>query len=366
MKRRGGVVAACLPGFSFYRIMSRRRPLPVHGGRLRLPPPAAATLPAVAHHTPLRRRIRRRKLLLVVSLLYFLCPLGAQGQLRGGSDGDADDGGPQLLQEDLDIASFLGLDLDGNSDNGLSADAFAAFLGKDSATSGDDDQADTLASMLGLAGLDSSSSSSDPASPDKSSFFSYGTGDSGRGTDSNAKTALNHGPTPAEDDPVYLSRAKAIREAPGRDPVIVLNGLGGAGLQFRLRGAKPTHYYCRTWYARWHTAWILPRVMVPPVARCLMGFITPMYDPLTRKFRNKAGVAVKVNGFGQIVSLENLGPSILPLRNFDYIRGFVKFMITELGYGPGLDLFAAPYDWRYTPDVLKEQVRREGGKMGRD
>ena len=63
-------------------------------------------------------------------------------------------------------------------------------------------------------------------------------------------------------------------------------------------------------------------------------------------------------------SSENLGPSILPLRNFDYIRGFIKFMVAELGYGPGLDLFAAPYDWRYTPDVLKEQVRREGGREG--
>ena len=315
--------------------------------------------------------------MLVVPLLCSLCPLRAQGQLRGGSDGDPD--GPQLLQEDLDIASFLGLDLDGSSDNGESAKAFAAFLGLESSsssskaanaesihsfpgkgTSGYDEGADILASLLGLADLDSSSSSTeaDAESPDKSSFFGHGTGDSSRGTDSNSKTALNHGPTPDEDDPIYLSRANSIREAPGRDPVIVLNGLGGAGLQFRLRGAKPTHYYCRTWFARYHTAWILPRVMVPPVARCLMDFITPIYDPLMRKFSNKPGVAVKVTGFGQIVSLENLGPSILPLRNFDYIRGFIKFMVAELGYGPGLDLFAAPYDWRYTPDVLKEQVGR--------
>ncbi len=45
---------------------------------------------------------------------------------------------------------------------------------------------------------------------------------------------------------------------------------------------------------------------------------------------------MEVKGFGQIVSLENLGPSsILPIKNFDYIRGFVKFMMTELAYTPG-------------------------------
>ena len=173
--------------------------------------------------------------------------------------------------------------------------------------------------------------------------------------DSNKTTALNHGPQPPETDPVYLARAQAIREAPYKDPVVVLNGLGGAGLKFKLRGARPTHYYCRTWYARWHTAWILPRVVIPPVARCLLDFITPVYDPATERFTSKHGVEVKVKGFGKIVSLENLGPSILPLSNFDYIRGFVKFMMTELGYSPGIDLFAAPYDWRYSPDVLKEQ-----------
>lgn len=97
-------------------------------------------------------------------------------------------------------------------------------------------------------------------------------------------------------------------------------------------------------------------MLIPPVARCLMEFLTPVYDAEAGTFDSKPGVEVKVDGFGQIISLENLGPSMLPLRNFDYIHGFINFMMTELGYGPGLDLFAAPYDWRYSPDVLKEQV----------
>ena len=342
----------------------------VPSGTPLLPPPGPT--PAVADCTPRRRRWGA-EIVLVVTLLCTLCPLGVRGQLRGSSD---DSHGPQLPQEDLDIASFLGIDL-GSGEN---ADAFASFLGsssststsnhdasvknidsfpgKSSATSGDDG-AETLASLLGLASLDSSGSTDiDPQSPDKSSFFGHGTGGSDGGTDSKPKTALDHGPAPPESDPLYISRAKTIREAAGRDPVIVLNGLGGAGLQFRLRGAKPSYSYCRTWYLRFHTAWILPRVVIPPVARCLMDFITPIYDSVTQTFSNKPGVAVKVTDFGQIISLENLGPSILPLRNFDYIRGFVKFMVSELGYGPGLDLFAAPYDWRYTPDVLKEQVSR--------
>lgn len=91
------------------------------------------------------------------------------------------------------------------------------------------------------------------------------------------------------------------------------------------------------------------------MARCLVDFITPVFDPATQTFKSKPGVEVEVKGFGQIVSLENLGPSLLPLDNFDYIRGFVKFMMTELHYTPGIDLFAAPYDWRYSPDVLKAQ-----------
>lgn len=96
-------------------------------------------------------------------------------------------------------------------------------------------------------------------------------------------------------------------------------------------------------------------MILPPVARCLVDFITPVYDPATQTFASKPGVEVEVKGFGQIVSLENLGPSLLPLDNFDYIRGFVKFMMTDLHYTPGIDLFAAPYDWRYSPDVLKAQ-----------
>lgn len=199
----------------------------------------------------------------------------------------------------------------------------------------------------------------DQQAEDNPPFYRQGTpaGEAtGNDPPSKPKTALNHGPAPPETDPLYLSRAQAVRESPGRDPVVVLNGLGGAGLKFRLRGAKPTRSYCRSWYARWHTAWILPRVLIPPVARCLMEFLTPVYDAEAGTFDSKPGVEVKVDGFGQIISLENLGPSMLPLRNFDYIHGFINFMMTELGYGPGLDLFAAPYDWRYSPDVLKEQV----------
>ena len=96
-------------------------------------------------------------------------------------------------------------------------------------------------------------------------------------------------------------------------------------------------------------------MIFPPVARCLVDFITPVFDPGTQTFASKRGVEVQVKGFGQIVSLENLGPSLLPVKNFDYIRGFVKFMMAELHYTPGIDLFAAPYDWRYSPDVLKAQ-----------
>ncbi len=41
-----------------------------------------------------------------------------------------------------------------------------------------------------------------------------------------------------------------------------------------------------------HTAWILPRVIIPPFARCLVDFITPAYDPETQTFTSKHGVEV--------------------------------------------------------------------------
>lgn len=52
-------------------------------------------------------------------------------------------------------------------------------------------------------------------------------------------------------DPYYNDQAAMLRNSPGRDPVVVLNGLGGAQLKFRLRGAHSEHPYCRSWYATW-------------------------------------------------------------------------------------------------------------------
>lgn len=69
---------------------------------------------------------------------------------------------------------------------------------------------------------------------------------------------------PPQADPAYLAKAQAIRDKEGRDPVVVLNGLGGAGLKFRLRGAQPAHFYCRTWYARWYVL-----AAGPPVCRMI-------------------------------------------------------------------------------------------------
>lgn len=70
------------------------------------------------------------------------------------------------------------------------------------------------------------------------------------------------------------------------------------------------------------------------------------YDPATGKYSNADGVDIRIPGFGNTSTVEVLDPSIIYFA--DYFKKFVEHFVT-LGYSRGVDIKAAPFDWRLGP-----------------
>jgi lysophospholipase-3 len=83
------------------------------------------------------------------------------------------------------------------------------------------------------------------------------------------------------------------------------------------------------------------------------------YDASTNRYSDKEGVSVAVPGFGETYSVECLANNTALCRNYtptgvQYFNIFVYYFVNK-GYQRGVDIRAAPYDWRLAPDSLNRR-----------
>ena len=71
-----------------------------------------------------------------------------------------------------------------------------------------------------------------------------------------------------------------------------------------------------------------------------------IFNPLTKKYSNRARVKVAVKGFGETKAVEHI------VKGKEYMKGIVEYFV-EKGYKKNVDIRAAPYDWRLDPSEMQ-------------
>ncbi|KAL0921886.1 hypothetical protein M5K25_009001 [Dendrobium thyrsiflorum] len=132
-------------------------------------------------------------------------------------------------------------------------------------------------------------------------------------------------------------------------PVILIPGAGGNQLEARLTTEyRSGNIICQlsalSKRGNWFRLWFDPTVLLAPFTRCFAERMKLTYLAAVDDFRNTPGVDTRVPNFGSTQSLLYLDPHLKHIT--EYMASLVSALET-VGYIDGLNLFGAPYDFRY-------------------
>ena len=145
--------------------------------------------------------------------------------------------------------------------------------------------------------------------------------------------------------------ALVVGAAGANPPVVLLNGLGGAALQCQLDATHvPKHALC-TKKEDWFTIWLDLEELVPGAFSCFEDNIIPRYNASTQAYSSPQGVSIRALDFGGVGGLAYLDPSVR-IPSAAYFEALIEALRSRANYSVGVDLFGAPFDWRFAPDGL--------------
>ena len=138
-----------------------------------------------------------------------------------------------------------------------------------------------------------------------------------------------------------------------RIPIIIIPGIGGSQIDAKLDLKSVKHDYCDK-KSDWFTIWVNPREMLPLARNCWVDNLKMEYNESSGKMQDKFGVNFRVPGFGNTTTIEWLDPATELLGA--YFSPFVRYFVKKYGYERGIDLRAAPYDFRKDPSLASEYM----------
>ncbi|ELP85207.1 1-O-acylceramide synthase precursor, putative [Entamoeba invadens IP1] len=148
---------------------------------------------------------------------------------------------------------------------------------------------------------------------------------------------------------LYLLLAVAISaKCSTRKPVVLIHGILSSVLEAEVN--IPDDLEMPEDCARQRDnfrVWQVAEDLNPKKNRCLLKYMTPVYNTETGVLEDLEGVNVTVPQFGSTYSSSCLDPGMLTCSLTEYFRPLIK-KLNKLGYVDGVDLYGAPYDWRYT------------------
>ncbi|KRX73611.1 Group XV phospholipase A2 [Trichinella sp. T6] len=145
---------------------------------------------------------------------------------------------------------------------------------------------------------------------------------------------------------VVLYAKPLQRKVSRRSPVIIVPGDGGNQLEARLNKTETVHYFCQKKTSDYFTLWLNLELLVPFVLDCWVDNMRLEYDEITGKTSNSPGVDIRVPGWGNTTTVEFIDPSGVGYG--DYFSKLINKLVTW-GYTRGVDVRAAPYDFRKAP-----------------
>lgn len=140
-----------------------------------------------------------------------------------------------------------------------------------------------------------------------------------------------------------------------RYPVILIPGSFRSKLS--VTSSRRSNWFCPK-SANDTFVFINPKYFVPPYLGCFLDWLTIDYNETTDVMKNRENVDIFSDDFGGLSSVRGTGPNLFGTR-LQYLERMVK-KFEKHGYTEKLNLFAAPYDWRFgaaVPDSYYHQLK---------
>ncbi|VDL78993.1 unnamed protein product [Nippostrongylus brasiliensis] len=133
-------------------------------------------------------------------------------------------------------------------------------------------------------------------------------------------------------------------------------GDGGTQMEANLTG-KPSvvHPFCRRYTSDYFDLWLNMQEFLPIAIDCFAHNIMLDINPETGEVTDMPGVDVRIPGFGHTSSVEFLDKS--RIAQTSYFFGMIESLV-KMGYRRGMDVTAAPYDFRRAPEQLGDYYDR--------
>ena len=140
----------------------------------------------------------------------------------------------------------------------------------------------------------------------------------------------------------------------GAKPVVIVPGIVGSNIQAKLNKPSVVQPLCSK-TSDWYYAWLESFEVAPDAVKCL-------FDNLKLKHlgegnvTNNDGVTTRIADYGGIGDIRCAMPKTATACNTTVNWGYALDQLQAAGYSPGVNLFGAPYDFRYGP---KSWFRKE-------
>jgi len=143
-----------------------------------------------------------------------------------------------------------------------------------------------------------------------------------------------------------LPPAPAPVPAAMRKPVVIVPGIVGSNLQATLDKPSVPQPLCTKKQSKWFYLWLESFEIAPDAVKCML-------DNLKLKHlgngtcANNDGVTTRIDDYGGLGDINCAMPNALCKTTKNWIE--VTDALAAAGYVSGVDMFGAPFDWRYGP-----------------
>lgn len=130
----------------------------------------------------------------------------------------------------------------------------------------------------------------------------------------------------------------------------------GSQIQGLLNNSQGPHWYCRSRDLQWFLLYIDALDFLPDISDCWLYNMNLSYTSSGGGiYSSPPGVQTRIADYGNLTAVAYLDANHkIPMWQ-PYIAA-----LQQLGYTPGLDLVAAPYDWRLGPTMYAAQFELLG------
>ncbi|EKE38814.1 hypothetical protein ENUP19_0367G0023 [Entamoeba nuttalli] len=158
---------------------------------------------------------------------------------------------------------------------------------------------------------------------------------------------------------LFLLYSFSIGETCSRKPVILIPGIMSSILDIKLNISKTDEHFkkkCKK-VEDWERFWASYKL----ASECYLEYMHLQWNNKTKQMKNYDGIEIRAPDFGKTYAVDTLWPEI-PWKKITGIwRKFISHL-EELGYQDGIDMMAAPYDWRFSQskviDIWLEQTKQ--------